>query len=115
MTTVLNFGRDNAGYNAFAPAPSTNLFGTLLTINTAAAFTIPDDYENWIVVFSYSPGAAVWVDFTGATAVIPSVSSFVNVTTELLPASRKLTAGSEVSVISSIVGAYVGVMMYAIS
>jgi len=113
MSTMLNFGRDVQGYNAYAPKPSTDKYSTTLAASTAATVTVPSNFENWIVVFSYSPSSSVWVSFT-TTAAVPAGATLASSGSELNPAARSVTAGTVISVISSAI-ASVGVTFYAVS
>lgn len=100
MSTKLNMTRDIAGYNGFGLMPSDDNQATSLAANTAQTITVPNKYEYYLSVFSYSPGSNVWVDFSGATATVPG-SSIGAVTTELNPAGRLIKGGSTMSVITS--------------
>lgn len=115
MSTLLNFGRDIQGNNAFAPVSATDKYKVNLAAATAASITVPSNKQTWIAVFSYMPGSTVWVDFSGATAAGPATGSFVTTTSELLPASRTVEKGSTISVISADANTQVGVSLYAIS
>jgi hypothetical protein len=114
QSTMLSFGRDTQGMNAYAPRPATNAYSVTLAANTARSITVPANYQNWIVVFSISPTASVWVDFTGATAAVPAGNTFAATTSERNPAARTLVAGSVISVISAN-AQDVGITMYAIN
>lgn len=113
-STLLDFGRDVQGYNAFSPIPSKNMYNATLAAATARTVTTPSNYQSWVVAFSYEPATKVWVDFTGATAAVPVSSSFAATTSELNPASRKVVAGQTISVITANTTADIGVSFYAI-
>lgn len=115
MSTILNFGRDVQGYNAYAPSPAINKISVTLPNLTPASFIVPSNFENWIVVFSNQSGSNLWVDFTGATAAVPAGSSFADTTSELNPSARTVQAGTHISVITNNSTVDVGVMLYAVT
>ena len=115
MTTMLNFGRDVQGYNAYAPQPSTNNYSATITNGAATSITVPKNFQVWIASFSYQPGANVWVDFTGATAAIPSGATLSATSATLNPGQRTLTAGQTISMITDNAEADVCIELYAIS
>lgn len=98
MSTKFNMTRDVNGYNGFGIQPTYDIQGCSLTANAAQTFTVPSTYPNWIAIFSYTPGAEVFVNFT-TTATVPSgtVGAITNV---LNPAGRAVAGGSTFSVIS---------------
>ena len=114
MSTLLDFGRDVQGYNAYAPIPSTNCYSATITNGAATSITVPSNYQIWVAAFSFQPGANVWVDFTGATAAIPAGATLASATSELNPASRKLKAGTKISIITDNTSVDVGICLYAI-
>jgi len=114
MSTLLRFGRDVQGMNAYAPQSAEDKWNVLLFNGIDASLTVPDNYPTWIAVFSYQPGTAVWVDFTGATAVAPTLQTLQPCTVEMNPAARTLNAGDNISMITSNAQAQVGVMLYAV-
>ena len=117
MTTAnLVFGTDTNGRNAYAPNVSNLLYRALLTQNLAKSITLPTEsgISNYEVCFAYSPGANVWVDYSGSPATVPNNAAFVTSNSELCPGQRLLPAGSSFSIISGDSGgAFVGVAIYA--
>lgn len=88
MSTVANFNRDVTGATAYAPMPSTDVYNATLSSGSATSVDVPQNFDYWIVAFSYQPGTNVWVDFTGATAVAPSSGSLTAATATLNPGAR---------------------------
>lgn len=115
MSTQLAFSRDNQGYNAYAPVTATDKWSATLAPGTATSITVPSNHSTWITVFSYQPGANVWVDFTGAAAASPTGGTLASTTAELNPASRTVYAGGNISVITDSTSADIGIALYAIS
>lgn len=117
MTTAnLNFGTDSQGRNAYAPNVSNLLYRALLTQNLAESITLPSEsgISNYEVCFSYSPGANVWVDYSGSPATVPSNAALQTTNSELTPGQRVLPSGSSFSMITGDSGgAFVGVAIYA--
>lgn len=117
MTTKsLIFGTDSQDRNGYAPNISNLIYHALLTQNLAASITLPTEtgIAQYLVCFSYSPGANVWVDYSGGVATVPSNASFATGNSELCPGQRVLASGSSLSIISGDSGgAYVGVAIYA--
>lgn len=99
MSTKFNMIRDISGYNGFGIIPTYDIQGCSFAASTAQTFTTPDNYSNWIAIFSYSPGSNFFVDFTGATATVPGGSVGV-ITTVLNPSARAVKGGQTFSVIT---------------
>ena len=99
MSTKFLMTRDVAGYNGFGVIPTYDIQGCSLTDNAAQTFTVPDNYSNWIAIFSYTPGANIFVDFTGATAAVPS-GTVSTITSVLNPSARAVNGGDTFSVIT---------------
>jgi hypothetical protein len=121
MTTKLNFARDVQGLNSFASPPSTTMYSATLAAGGNSSITVPQDYQNWIVSFSYQPGSDIWVAYN-TSAAAPAGSTFAANHSELLPGARSLTAKTAAGVATTInllnngAGtADVGVIFYAVS
>jgi hypothetical protein len=99
MSTKLCMTRDINGYNAFGIIPTYDIYAGSLAANTAQSIVIPANNEYWLAIFTFSPGANVWVDFT-TTATVPT-TSITTVTTVLNPAGRQVKAGSTISFITA--------------
>lgn len=109
--SAFSMGRDINGYNSFALSPAPITEGILFAANTAASFTVPSSYQNWMAVFSVSAGDNFWVAYN-ATAVIPSSTSFVSAVSEQNPTARYLKAADVVSCICDTAGATLSVTLY---
>ena len=91
--------RDINGYNAFGLIPTYDIYAGALAANTEQHFTVPNNNEYWLAIFTFSPGANIWVNFSG-TATVPA-SSVAAVHTVLNPAGRQVKGGSTISLITS--------------
>jgi hypothetical protein len=114
MSTLLSFGRDVQGYNAYAPQPSTNKWSATITDGTATSIKVPSNFQIWVVSFRYYPND-VWVDVSGAAAIIPVRSTLATTTSELNPASLTLQAGTNISIITGQTTADVSIVMWPVS
>lgn len=99
MSTKFNMTKDVAGYNGFGVMFATDGYKGLLSTGVAQSVTVPSNYPNWLAVFSYTPGANVWVDST-TTAAVP-VGAFAATTADLNPSARFVTKGQTLSFITS--------------
>jgi hypothetical protein len=115
MSTILNFGRDAQGLNAYAPPPSVDNYNATITNGSSTSITVPSNYPFWIVVFSFQPGTNVWVDFSGATAAVPGGTTLAACTAVLNPSARVVDAGTNISIITDNSSADVGISFYAVS
>lgn len=113
-TTKFNMTKDIAGYNGFGVVTSTVKNGTFLAQDTPETLiTIPSDYDNYIVVFSYSPGSNVFVDMDTTASAFTSPPA--SVTSELLPQARQVKKGTVISVMTpDTAGAYVQASVYVV-
>lgn len=99
MSTKFQMTRDINGYNGFGIMPTDDIQTGVLAENTAQSVTVPDNFENWIAIFSYTPGASVWVSFTDTAAA--ASGSFASSSSTLNPAARQVKAGQEISLITT--------------
>jgi len=99
MSTKFNMIRDISGYNGFGIIPTYDIQGCSMAASAAQTFTTPSNHSNWIAIFSYTPGANFFVDFSGATATVPG-GTVGAVTVVLNPSARAVNAGQTFSVIT---------------
>ncbi len=92
MADTLIFGTDNRANCAYSPFPSEKIFSAKLTVGVAATVTLPADVAYWTLVFSYTGGSDVWVDFTGATAIAPTAGTFGATTSTKNPGTRTVSS-----------------------
>jgi hypothetical protein len=111
----LHFGRDTQGYNAYAPLDSSIKYSATITDGNATSITVPTSFKVWIVAFSIQPGANVWVDFTGATAIIPVGSTLASTTSSLNPGQRTVFSGGTISIITDNTTVDVGIELWPVS
>jgi len=109
--TKLSFGRDIQSYNAYAPQPSTVKWAATITNGTATSIVVPSNWPIWVVSFRYYPND-VWVDVSGAAAIVPVGNTLAVSTAELNPASLTLNAGTTISVITGLTSADVSIVMW---
>lgn len=110
----LAFGRDAQGYNAYAPYPSTVKYAATITNGAATSVVVPSSFSLWVVSFRYFPND-VWVDVSGAAAIIPVGATLASTTSELNPASLTLKAGTNISIITAQTQADVSIVMWPVS
>lgn len=111
----LDFGRDVQGLNAYAPQLSNNMYSCELASGDEEKMTVPSTNAEWIAVFSYEPGADVWVS-VNHTAAPPAGATFVASTSFLLPAQFSVKAADTISFYNnSTTDQDVGVALYAVA
>jgi len=113
--TPLSFGRDEQGYNAYAPQDSSIKYSATLTDGNASSITVPKSFQVWVVAFSAQPGGNLWVDFSGATAIIPVGATLASTTSSLNPGQRTVFAGGTISVITDDATLDVGIELWPVS
>lgn len=115
MTVQFNMTRDINGYNGFGLPFSDQSYNTTLAADAEQTLTVPytqiAGMSGQIAVFSFAPGASVWVSLN-ATATSPS-SSFAQTDSELNPAARLVQGGDILHFITSDVSDQIGVSFYA--
>lgn len=114
MSRMLNFGRDVQGFNAYAPSFSVDDYSATIASSGNATVTVPSNFENWIVSFSYQPGSDIWVAYNG-NAAAPAGSTFASTNSELLPGARIVHAGDTINFLNNGANsADIGVAFYAL-
>lgn len=96
MSTKFSMTRDINGYNGFGILPTYDIFAASLSATVLDSFMVPSNYQNWIAIFSYAPGASVWVSVND-TAAAPA-GAFATSTSALNPSARQVKAGDVISV-----------------
>jgi len=95
MSTKFSMTRDINGYNGFGILPTYDIYSGALVATVADNMTVPANYPNWIAIFSYTPGASVWVCVNG-TAAAP-VGAIASGSSALNPSARQVKAGDVIS------------------
>lgn len=91
--------RDINSYNGFGLLPTQDVQAGVLVANVLQSITVPSNYQNWIAIFSFSPGASCWVSFND-TAAVP-VGGPVSSVSVLNPSARQVKAGDTITIISA--------------
>jgi len=99
MSTKFSMTRDINGYNGFGILPTYDIKNAVLAVGVAQNFTVPSNYPSWIAIFSYTPGATIWVSVNG-TALAPT-GAFGSGVSALNPAGRQVKAGDVLSFITA--------------
>lgn len=99
MSTKLSLTRDINGYNAFGIFPTYDIYSGSLAANVAQSITVPSNNQYWLAIFTFSPGANIWVSFT-TTATVPGGTVGTG-TSVLNPAGRQVMQGTTISFITS--------------
>ncbi len=123
MTTKFNMQRDIGGFNGFGIQFTDTGYQTELAANVEQHFTVPSTTSltninsltvvQYLAIFSFDPGASVWVA-NNVTATVPG-GSFSSTVSQQNPAARVVKAGDVLSFISNDDGTEVGVEFYAIA
>lgn len=125
MATITPFlmTRDIAGYNGFGLAFSNSKFSATLAQDTDTTLVVPlsaamgapttGQKNKYIAIFSFEPGAQVWVA-NNETAAKPAGATFASVSSELNPSARYVEAGDTLHFLTGDTSAVVGVVFYAL-
>jgi len=110
--TILNLTRDSSGKATFIRRPSVQMFAGSLVTADEQTLTVPSDYHTYNAIFSYSPGASVWVAINN-TATFPA-TTMTSINSEQNPVAYELKAGDVIHFVTPDTGDLVGVALYAI-
>lgn len=123
MATAFSMVRDINGFNGFGLPFSDQKYSATLAQNTDTSLTVPGgmplgyatqgQVNVYLAIFSYEPGAQVWVALNEA-ATTPAGASFASVSSELNPSARRVAFGDTLHFYSPDVSAAVGVTFYAL-
>lgn len=121
--TPFNMTRDINGYNGFGLPFSSSKYSATLAQDTDTTLVVPlsaamgaptaTQKNKYIAIFSFEPGAQVWVA-NNATAAKPVAASFATVSSELNPSARYVEAGDTLHFLTPDTTANVGVTFYAL-
>lgn len=123
--TIVNLLKDVSGTNTFGLPFSATQYSATLAATTDTTLTVPSlspmgnmtlngtTLPNLMAVFTFTPGASVWVA-KGATAAVPVGASFATTTSELNPAVRYVQGGDVLHFYTSAANVSVGVMFYSL-
>lgn len=122
MPTTFNMTRDVNGFNGFGLPFADDKYSATLVADTDATLAVPGTaamgaatattYNKFIAIFSYQPGAQVWVTIN-ETAAVPAGATFAATSSELNPSARYVKSTDVLHFITSDTGASVGVTFYA--
>ncbi len=123
MPTSFAMTRDINGFNGFGLPFSIDKYSVTLDSDTDTTLDVPGTssmgaacattYNKFIAIFSYQPGADVWVSVND-TAAVPAGNTFAATTSELLPSARSVQAGDVLHFYTADTTADVGVTFYAL-
>ena len=111
--TQFSMARDVNGYNGFGLAFSVDKYSAVIAQNTDTTQVVPSSAPHYIVIFSFAPGASVWVA-NNATAAKPVGATFAAVSSELNPVARYVKAGDTLHFLTGDTSAAVGLTFYAL-
>ena len=122
MSTPFNMLRDINGFNGFGLAFSDQKYDTTLAANVEQTLAIPDlvtgsypktfTTPRFIAIFSYEPGASVWVALNETATV--AGAAFATTDSELNPSARLVDSSDTLHFITADASAIIGVAFYAL-
>ncbi|MFA6080757.1 MAG: hypothetical protein WC753_04775 [Candidatus Gracilibacteria bacterium] len=123
--TAANLLKDISGTNTFGLTFSANKYSASLAASTDTTLTVPaispmgnanaygNSIPNLMAVFTFEPGAIVWVA-VGATAAVPVAASFGATSSEMNPAVRYVKSGDVLHFFCATANTDVSVMFYSL-
>lgn len=103
-TTMLNFGRDVQGFNAYAPSFPTDIYTATLAAGTPSSVTVPGKAPVYIMYVRVQPNGWCWCSRTG-TAAVPAGGTLTAAASELIAGTieykRTVYAGDIISFITA--------------
>lgn len=123
VSTPFSMVRDINGYNGFGIMFAADNYSATLANDTDTTLACPvsstlggassQAHNKFLAIFSYQPGASVWVA-NNATAAKPAGSTFASTTSTLNPSARQVQAGDTLHFYTDDTTAVVGVTFYAL-
>lgn len=123
--TIANMTRDVTGAVAFGLPFTTQNYSATLAVTTDTTLVVPSTpalgninlngtaATNWMAIFTFEPGSAVWVA-NNATAAIPAGASFAATNSQLNPAVRYVKGGDVLHFYTAGTGIEVSVLFYSL-
>jgi hypothetical protein len=122
-STPFSMTKDINGSNGFGIQFAVDNYSATVAQNTDTTLACPltstlggatsQTKNKFLAIFSYQPGASVWVA-NNATAAVPAGGSFASTTSTLNPSARQVQAGDILHFYTSDTAAAVGVTFYAL-
>lgn len=123
VSTPFSMTRDINGSNGFGIQFAVDNYSATLSATTDTTLACPSTsslggassqtHNKFLAIFSYTPGASVWVA-NNATAAVPAEATFASTTSTLNPSARQVQAGDTLHFYTADTGASVGVTFYAL-
>lgn len=118
MSTLLNFGRDVQGMNAYAPQLPKDIYTATLIANTSVDIGVPPSSDVWIMYVRVQPSGWVWCSSEG-TANPPIDNTLNESISELIVGTveykRTVYKGSNISFLTTNETCDIEVSFYQIS